>query len=319
MGRSSHNPIKIAPPASSFAKAKVPKKATINRTPVVKQAATPAAAPAYQSYAAKLAAAKFPTLLYLAPSHALFIGTAYAGAAFCLGYAAINYTLVMYDPPDDLAAWVPYAFTGLIFLMSCGGGYLLMAPMSVIRSITAVPARAKAVAKVAGSGAKAATGTEVVASKAGKGAVTAKAEQAKMEQSAVPASDIVLELKLRRMLPILPAKVVTVRPDECALNMPVYYPVSALTPQQKQALDSRNAQLRKLEQEDEKKKSILTAPFRHFSKAMFALMKNTQRIWTRDGFLEVRAQGKKYKLDITGGWALDEGRAIDRLIKSPRL
>ena len=270
--------------------------------------------PVYQSYAAKLASSNSPTLLYLAPSHALFIGTAYAGAAFCLGYAAINYMSVVYYPPPDLSKWIPYAFTGVCFMVSCFGGYLLMAPMRVIRSITAVPARAKVVAKAAAPSAKAAG--ETVTTRAGKGAVAAKAAT-----PAVPAEqegEIMLELKLRRMLPILPAKVVTVPPSACTLNMPMYYPLSALTPAQRHAMEQRNEALKRAEQEEERKKSILTAPFRHLSKALYALMKNTQRIWTREGFLEIKIGQKTYKLDISGGWALDEGRALDRLIKSPR-
>jgi hypothetical protein len=34
---------------------------------------------------------------------------------------------------------------------------------------------------------------------------------------------------------------------------------------------------------------------------------------TREGFLKLRVKGRIYKLDISSGWALDKGKAIDRL------
>ena len=121
---------------------KVPRKVLpTTRSPVADAARNAASRPApeYQSYASKLAQSSSPTLIYLAPSHTLFISTAYAGALFCLGYAGVNYIMITYYPPEDLSRWIPYAYTGVCFLVSCLGGYLGMAPLNVIKSIRAIP------------------------------------------------------------------------------------------------------------------------------------------------------------------------------------
>ena len=272
--------------------------------------------PEYQSYAAKLAQSSSPTLLYLAPSHTLFITTAYAGAIFCLGYAGVNYIMVMYYPPEDLSAWIPYAYTGVCFMVSCLGGYLLMAPLNVIKSIRAIPSVAKAAAPVAQTAAVKAA-NEAIVSKAGKAAVAQKVAE---KPAAEGGRNIHLELELRRLIPFLPAPKVMVKPEQCTLSMPLYYPIHNLPPAQRQAMEQRLESLRKKQAEAEKQKSILLAPFRHASQAGYALMKATQRIWTREGFLELKAGNnqKAYKLDISGGWALDEGRSLDRLIKSTK-
>lgn len=298
------------------APSKVPKKVpSTTRSPVADAARNAASRPApeYQSYASKLAQSSSPTLLYLAPSHTLFISTAYAGALFCLGYAGVNYIMITYYPPEDLSRWIPYAYTGVCFLVSCLGGYLGMAPLNVIKSIRAIPSVVQKAAPVAQTAAiKAAT--EAVASRAGKAAVAQKAAEPIKEG----AKTIHLELELRRLIPFLPAPKVMVKPEQCTLSMALYHPVHSLPPAQRKIMEQRLESLKQKERDAEKKKSILLAPFRHASQAGFKLMKATQRIWTREGFLELKVGQKAYKLDISGGWALDEGRALDRLIKSTK-
>jgi len=58
---------------------------------------------------------------------------------------------------------------------------------------------------------------------------------------------------------------------------------------------------------------IMTAPFRHASRAFYELFKAVGRTWTREGFVKLGVKGRKYKFDVTSGWALDGGRALDRL------
>ncbi|ELR05989.1 hypothetical protein GMDG_01950 [Pseudogymnoascus destructans 20631-21] len=50
-------------------------------------------------------------------------------------------TLTSTAPPSGLSAWVPIAFAGICFLMAGMGGWLLFAPTSLIRSITAYPVK----------------------------------------------------------------------------------------------------------------------------------------------------------------------------------
>ena len=61
-----------------------------------------------------------------------------------------------------------------------------------------------------------------------------------------------------------------------------------------------------------------SAPFRRFSAASRRVAWGLSKIWTRGGFVKMRVRDRRggvYKLDRDGGWALDEGRGIDRLIR----
>jgi hypothetical protein len=254
--------------------------------------------PAYQSFTAKLAGLPTRTPLYLAPSHSLYIFASYFGAAFCLSYAGFNYLSQVAHPPPDLASWIPIAFGGICFLMAAFGGWLLMAPARLIKSITAVPAALSTAPKVAGPG---------------RSAVAAKTVGAAAAQPSLN-----IEVELRRMfpLPFFPARVITTTPNCLGLNAPIYYPpTTPLTSAQRLALQKQQ----EAAQAAEREKSILLAPFRHLSQASYRLFKAISRSWTREGFLKLEVKGHgAYKLDITGGWALDEGRALDRICKVQR-
>ena len=52
---------------------------------------------------------------------------------------------------------------------------------------------------------------------------------------------------------------------------------------------------------------------RAFSQVLYALFNGTKRAVYRDGFVKVGVKEHKYKLDILGGWVLDDGRALNRL------
>ena len=231
--------------------------------------------PPYQSYTAKLASRSAPTPLYVAPSHTLYIWSAYAGAAFCLSYAGISYFANVVSPPEGLSTWVPIAFAGICFMMGALGGWLIFAPASLIRSITAHPVKSAL---------------------------------------ANGAPSLRVDIELRKMLPLpfLAPRVVSATPAELLLNHSIYVPaVRPVTAAERLAVARRQAE----EQEAERQKSILLAPFRHASQAFYGLFIAIRRTWSREGFLKLKVKGRPYKLDITGGWALDEGRALDRICK----
>lgn len=59
--------------------------------------------------------------------------------------------------------------------------------------------------------------------------------------------------------------------------------------------------------------NIMTSPFRHMSRALFGAFKAMKQSWAREGFMRIQAKGQFYKMDISDGWALDGGKALDRL------
>jgi len=132
-----------------------------------------------------------------------------------------------------------------------------------------------------------------------------------------------VEIETRRLIP-LPRQGFTrrilVTPEELTMNHRLSAPTSPSNPRPSAA--ERAEMMREAEKALEYERShLLTAPFRHASRAFFGMFKSVGRVWTREGFLKLDVQGipkgqGTYKLDVTGGWALDEGRALDRLVKA---
>jgi hypothetical protein len=243
--------------------------------------------PSYQTYASKLAEKGQPTLIYVAPSHTSFLVASYTAAAFCFAYSTYNmWTLYIYPPPG-LAAWVPTAFGVVCIGMSAMGTWLMLSPSRIIRTITAIPISAARTATVA------------------KSPVPNK----------VP-TEIELEIVLRKMLPIpfVKPRTFRVKPEALVIRSPLVAPPARnVSPAERMAMVQREEAERKKALEYEQT-HIMSAPFRHMSRAFFSLFKATARTWTREGFAKLKANGQTYKLDVTGGWALDGGKAIDRLV-----
>jgi len=62
------------------------------------------------------------------------------------------------------------------------------------------------------------------------------------------------------------------------------------------------------------KEHLLTAPFRHMGRALARVWDGIVRSLLQSGFVKVRIHGSRYRMDIQGSWALDKGRALDRLV-----
>ncbi|KFY27696.1 hypothetical protein V491_00778, partial [Pseudogymnoascus sp. VKM F-3775] len=123
-----------------------------------------------------------------------------------------------------------------------------------------------------------------------------------------------VDIELRKVLPIpfLGPRIVSASPSDLELNHSIFVPaVRPVTASERLEAAKRQAE----ELAAERQKSILLAPFRHASQAFFGLFVAIKRTWTREGFLKLKANKRTYLLDITGGWALDEGRALDRICK----
>ena len=183
-----------------------------------------------------------------------------------------------------MLVWVPYVFAVGGFLMSAFAGWFLLGPAMLIKSITAIP---KKTVRSLGKAAK---------------------------EGSVP--ELQLEVELRKMLPVpfLPARKIYIKPHEMVLPMP-------LGPRTTRSLTPVEERQKRIEEEEERQKElefrrnhIMTMPFRDMSRGFFSLFINTKRALTREGFMKVKVRDKNYKLDVTGGWALENGRALDRLI-----
>jgi hypothetical protein len=240
--------------------------------------------PTYQSFADSLASKSHSTLLYAAPPHTLYIISSYTAAFFCFAYAGYNFHAHYMHPPANLSPWIPVAFGVVCFGMACFGGYLVLGPARLIKTITAIPpGQAQALAKGVG--------------KNGNG------------------PGLAIEIELRKMLPIpfFPARRVIARPEDLTLNRRIYVPPVDTRQSAVERLEERRRLER--EEQEERRKSIWWRPFRDANRAFHKLFRAMRLVWTRDSFLELAVKGSKYKLDVGGGWGLDEGRALDRLVR----
>lgn len=269
---------RLSSPSSSFTTTSIFRAASKARAPLPKTSTLPKASPQiYTSYATTLAQKTSPTLLYNAPSHTLFLIASYTGASFCFAYAAYNFEAHYVNPPADLARWIPMTFGVICFGMAAFGGWLVLGPARIVKSITAIPPSATSRHK-----------------------------------------NLVLNIELRKMFPVpfFPARVVTAFPEEVALGTKLWTPPNAGKLSAREKLEMQLKERERLRKELEYERShIMTAPFRHANKAFYELFKAIARTWSREGFMKMDVKGQKYKLDVSGGWALDDGKALDRLVK----
>jgi hypothetical protein len=187
------------------------------------------------------------------------------------------------NPPEGLPSWVPIAYGGVCFMMAGAGGYFLLGPAWIVKSITAMPHSAL---KAAGAVAKGAAPEELK-----------------------------IEIELRRMfpLPFMPARKLYVKPEEIRLDHQLARVDAKPTAAQMKAIRLQEAEEARKALEYEQTHLLSKGP-RMVSRGAFDLFKGIRRTWTKEGFAKIWIKGYRYKLDVSGGWALDGGRALDRLV-----
>ena len=251
----------------------------------------PKTQPIYTTYAQALAQKPHPTLLYQAPSHTIYILASYSGAFFCFSYAAWNLNTTYFHPPEGLAPWVSNSFGGICFLMAAFGGYLLLSPARVINTIKAVPMRGGANVKAKDLAVKSLTNTA-----------------SKEITSARSTPELQIEIELRKMFPVpfFPARKILARPEQVSLPTKLYTI----------AAEGRENVTTRLSKKDKERweNNIMTRPFQLIGRGFVSTFNAMARAWTREGFLKMEVKEAFYKLDVTGGWLLDKGKAIDRLV-----
>ncbi|KAK0646158.1 hypothetical protein B0T16DRAFT_390642 [Cercophora newfieldiana] len=286
--------------------AKIPVKgATIRKTspkngaPLLPSAASTPLSSRIISYASQLAL-KNRVTLYEAPSHFWFRLSSMTAAFFCITYTTYHYWSIYLNPPPDLDWWVPHAYGVICVFMASIGVYFALGTSRIVRSIDAVSV-ASLLASNKGKLPKA------LARKAGSGAQ----------------SPIVIEVSTQRMVPFVPNKKILLWPDQVLLPFRMADAVAArsLNGAPKPPM-SLKAQLEAARAEQEAKAAarkynmehIMTAPFRDAKKGFKAVWEGMARAFNREGFAKITLDNLNYKLDVSGGWAMDEGRAMDRIL-----
>ncbi|KAI1134177.1 hypothetical protein F5Y05DRAFT_399480 [Hypoxylon sp. FL0543] len=240
------------------------------------------------SYAQKLADKSSPTTLYEAGPSRVFVFSSYAAGLCCIAGAAANILVNVYDIPEGVHYAVPVAFGAVGIVMAYLGARFALMPAGVIRSIKVLPARA---AKPS----------------------SAAAKTAPLSASAVP---VRLEIEARRNLPFpgLPLRRFQADPDNVVLKAPMYTRKTAPTTYEMLLMKKEEEERRRKEREYELS-HLMTAPFRHAKQALGIMFATFRRGLTGEGFAPIVIDDVNYKLDITSAYVLEEGRALDRIVR----
>jgi hypothetical protein len=263
-------------------------------TPKSIPSTTTRAPPPSPAYAALLASKSTPTLLYEAPNQFWFTFSAFNAGAFCISYVGVQYYTIFINTPQGLAWWVPHGYAVICGFMATIGFYWMRWPSRIVRAISAVPPLSTPSAGSKAAGSAAAGG---------------------------PPS-LQLEVATKRWVPFLPLKKTRYALEDVHVPAKVASLVYAasgkaglerLSPRE-QLLHAKAEEERKAKARQYELDHIMTAPFRHFGRGMKAAFGGMARALTREGFAKIRMKKAELKLDVKGGWFLDEGKALDRLI-----
>ncbi|KAI2642526.1 hypothetical protein GGS21DRAFT_176258 [Xylaria nigripes] len=248
--------------------------------PAYKLSAIGALANPSVSYARRLAMKKQPTVLYEGASQTGFLVSSYGAAFFCFSCSVINSWFNVYNLPPGISSWVPVGFSVISFMFAAIGTIFSLRPSSIIRSIKILPFT-----------------------------TSQQAEPDSANQR------VLFEVAARRISPIpLPLKRIQVEPERIIMVNRVQHRPVVLSREALTAKNLEDARRRKEERQYELD-HLMTAPFRDAGKASASLFTNLRRGLTGEGFTPVFIDGVKYKMDVEGGYALENGQVLDRLVK----
>ncbi|KAK8138902.1 hypothetical protein PG984_002282 [Apiospora sp. TS-2023a] len=258
--------------------------------------------PSTSSYALRLAQNKHGATLFEAAPQRMFLASSYAAGFVCIGGAIVNLYYNVYNPPPGLGEWIPYAFSAVAVMLALLGTNFALMPAHVVRLIRVLPSAAAQAAAAAGKPGVAG---------ARPGPVGAAGS------SAVSPHKVQLEVLVRRLTPIpgFPLKKMVVEPNEIVMKTRLFHPKKAEPTEIEKMRMGREWEKRKKEQMQYNKDHLMTAPFRDGAWAISQFFTAIRRGLTGEGFAPVEIKGGKYKLDIVKGYALEDGRALDRIVR----
>lgn len=122
-----------------------------------------------------------------------------------------------------------------------------------------------------------------------------------------------LQIESARMFPGLKPRTVSVPATDVRLSQPLFQERSG-------GVSLKVLEARRLQQERASKLgegNIVSLPFRQLRFLLGKGFQAIKAIFTNNPFIYLRAQGYNgsWKLDKESGWALEDGRAIDRIVK----
>ena len=103
-----------------------------------------------------------------------------------------------------------------------------------------------------------------------------------------------------------------VAPSDVILSEPIHIDLSVMTAAETASVKRRLAIIYELD-----KTRIMTRPFRHLNYFLWRGYQSLKQVFSLQGFIDLRIKGKNgsWKIDRNAAWALDDGRALDKLVK----
>ncbi|KAL0931759.1 uncharacterized protein CTRU02_212712 [Colletotrichum truncatum] len=242
--------------------------------------------PAAYGLIKQLAQKGSPTLLYESGSHFWMKASTWGAATMFYSYAVINYSFFrdfVAGRADEIGSWVTWVFGAVCIATAGFGSYFFRASHNIVKTIRAVPA-------------------------------ATLAEAGSLPRGVNPkTTPILLEIQVKRLIPGLSKKIV-VAPEQVKIPYRVFQPLSPYQTTAQARAQERKDKAEAKKQWEYDQKHLMTVPIRHAGSGMKSAWFGIQRALTKSGFMKMEAGGEKLKLDVASGWALEDGRALDRLV-----
>ncbi|KAL7789891.1 hypothetical protein V8C37DRAFT_385399 [Trichoderma ceciliae] len=245
-------------------------------------AAPPAAsiAPSRYAFVKSLASKPTPTLLYEAPSHFWFYFGCWSSGLSIIAWTVLTGPSAV-QQPEGIPQWVGFTFGASYVLLGSMGFYLISKTPNIVSSIRVLPPL-----QVAGQ------------------AATRPGIATTMPQ---------LEVRVKRMFPVLNPKVITTQLDNVALktrfSLPSEYVPELRRLELQLGEEAHKKALWKFDTEH-----LLTMPFRRIGRVFMNLFRGVRAAWTDVGYGIIKVDGKQYKVDVTKGYAHDGFRTLERIV-----
>lgn len=123
-----------------------------------------------------------------------------------------------------------------------------------------------------------------------------------------------MEVTIKSTLPFARPKVVVAPCTDVALKSRIVAPPEFMTPLEKAEKKKEEERAKEAKRKYEMA-HLFSAPFRHAWSGSKSAFRGMRQLFTGNGFGSLKVSGTNYRLDVSNAWMLDEGRALDRLVK----
>ncbi|KAL2111935.1 hypothetical protein VUR80DRAFT_9047 [Thermomyces stellatus] len=123
-----------------------------------------------------------------------------------------------------------------------------------------------------------------------------------------------MEVTVKSTLPFVRPKVIVAPCTDVAMKSRIVADPEFLTPLEKVEKKKEEAREREARRKYEMA-HLFSAPFRHAWRGAKSAARGMRQLFTGSGFGTLKVNGASYRLDVTNAWMLDDGRALDRLVK----